>query len=114
MGKPHLDLLALAARLLEGFRTGQRTDAIAHIFVEVPGDFADDCRRALWLQRAARAVAFAGPVVDDVTLIDVACAGQLRTAWANVDIALWIEGEVGSTKGAIGAGLTCPTPECAA
>jgi hypothetical protein len=50
MGKPHLDLFALAARLLEGFRIGERADAITHIFVEVAGDFADDRRRALWLQ----------------------------------------------------------------
>ena len=40
MGKSHLDLLALAARLLEGFRIGQRTDTITHILVEIAGDFA--------------------------------------------------------------------------
>jgi hypothetical protein len=51
-----------------------------------------------------RAVAFAAPVVDDVTLIDIACAGQLGTAWANIDIALPIEGKASSAKGAIGAG----------
>jgi hypothetical protein len=33
--KSHLDLLALAPRLLEGFRIGQRTDTIPHVFVEV-------------------------------------------------------------------------------
>jgi hypothetical protein len=44
MGKPHLDLLALAARLLEGFRTGQRADAIAHILIEIAGDFARNRR----------------------------------------------------------------------
>ena len=48
--KSHLDLLALAARLLEGCRIGQRTDTIPHIFVEVAGDFAHDRRRALRLQ----------------------------------------------------------------
>jgi hypothetical protein len=37
MGKPHLDFFALAARLLGGFRIGQRTDTIAYIFVEVAG-----------------------------------------------------------------------------
>jgi len=47
MRKPHLDLLTLAARLLEGFRTGHRTDTITHIFVEVAGDFARDRRPAL-------------------------------------------------------------------
>ena len=48
--KSHLDLLSLAARLLECFRIGQRTDTIPHIFVEVAGDFAHDRRRALRLQ----------------------------------------------------------------
>jgi hypothetical protein len=48
--KSHLNLLAFAARLLEGFRIGQCTDAIAYIFVEVAGDFTRDCRRALRLQ----------------------------------------------------------------
>jgi hypothetical protein len=52
MRKPHLDL-ALAARLLEGFRIGQRTDTITHIFVEVACDFARDRRRALRLQLLA-------------------------------------------------------------
>jgi hypothetical protein len=74
MRKPHLDLFALAARLLEGFRIGQRTDTIAHIFVDVAGNFPHDRRRAFGLQGAARAVALAGPVVKDVTLIGIAGA----------------------------------------
>ena len=40
MRKSHLNLLALTAGLLEGFRIGQGTDTISHIFVEVAGDFA--------------------------------------------------------------------------
>ena len=50
MGKPHLDLLALAVRLLEGFRISQRTNAVPDLFIEVPRDFASDRRGALWLQ----------------------------------------------------------------
>jgi hypothetical protein len=50
MRKSHLDLLPLAARLLEGLCIGQCTDMIAHIFVEVAGDFAHDRRRTLRLQ----------------------------------------------------------------
>ena len=38
-----------------------------------------------------------------MTLIDIAGAGQFRTTWANVDVALAVEGEVGSAKGTIGA-----------
>ena len=37
MCKPHLDLLALPTRLLEGLRIGQRTDMITHILIEVGG-----------------------------------------------------------------------------
>ncbi len=47
--KSHLNLFTFAARLLEGFRIGQCTDAIAHIFVEITGDLARDCGRALRL-----------------------------------------------------------------
>ena len=35
VGKQHLDLLALSARLLEGLGVGQRADAIAHLLVDV-------------------------------------------------------------------------------
>src|SRR5947207_14320033 len=38
-----------------------------------------------------------------MALINIACAGQLRTTWTNVDVARLIESEVGSAKGAIGA-----------
>jgi hypothetical protein len=36
MRKSHLDLLALAARLLEGFRIGQLTDTITRILGNFP------------------------------------------------------------------------------
>jgi hypothetical protein len=49
VSKSHLDLLALATRLLDGFRIGQRTDTIPHIFAEVAGEFARYRRRALRL-----------------------------------------------------------------
>jgi hypothetical protein len=51
--KSHLNLLAFAARLLEGCGVGHCTDPIAYIFVEVAGNFARDCRRTLRLQQAA-------------------------------------------------------------
>jgi hypothetical protein len=53
------------------------------------------------LQRADRAVVLVGPVVDDVALIDVAGAGQLHATWANVNIALPVEDEVGSAEPAL-------------
>ena len=78
MRKSLLDLLALAARLLEGLGAGQGTDPITHIFVKIAGNLARRCYPALGLQRAGRAVVLAGSVVDDVTLIDGSVAGELR------------------------------------
>lgn len=48
--KSHLNLLALAARLFEGFCIGQGADTITHIFVKIAGNFAHGRRRALRLQ----------------------------------------------------------------
>src|SRR5579859_2586338 len=108
MREPHLYLLALTTGLLEGLRIGQRPDAVTHILIDVAGDLAHDRCRALWLQRAGRAVALIGPVVDNVALIDVAGAGELRAAWANIDVALLVEDEVGSAEGAIGTRRLVP------
>ena len=47
--KSHLNLLALAARLFEGFCIGQGADTIPHVFVKVAGNFAHGCGRALRL-----------------------------------------------------------------
>ena len=53
MGKPHLDLLALPAGQLEGFRSGQGADAVTDLFINIAGYFAYDCGGALWLQQTA-------------------------------------------------------------
>ena len=102
MRKPHLDFLALAVRLLEGFCVGQCAEAVTHILIEIAGDLAHGRRRTLGLQRADRTVVLAGPVVDVVALIDVAGAGQLRATRANVDIAFLVEDKIRSAEGAIG------------
>ena len=62
-----------------------RTVAVVHL------GFSEHCEQ----------IALAGPVVNDVALIDIACAGQFRTAWANIDVTLLIEDEVGPAEGAI-------------
>ena len=88
MGKSHLDLLALPPRLMEGVRVDQGADLITHLLVKITGDLAYDRCRALRLQGTGRAVVLAGPVVDDVTLVDIAGTGQLCAAWTDVDVAL--------------------------
>jgi hypothetical protein len=49
MRKSHLNLLAITAGLLKGFRIGQGADTTSHIFVDVAGDFAHGRGRALRL-----------------------------------------------------------------
>lgn len=106
--KSHLNLLALPAGLLEGFRVGQGADTISHIFVDVTGDFAHSRGRTLRLQQTGRAVLLVGPVVDDMTLVDVTGAGQLRATRADINIALLVEDKIGATEGTIGARRLVP------
>ena len=102
MRKSHLDLLALAARLFESVRIGQRTDMITNILVDIACKFAHDRGRAFWLQQAACTVTLVCPVVDDVALIDIAGAGELCTTRANIDIAFLVESKVGARKSSVG------------
>src|SRR6476661_6347605 len=93
---------------MESVRVGQGADLITHFLVEITGDLAHDRGRALRLQATGRAVVLAGPIVDDVTLVDVAGTGQLCAAWTDVDVALRVENEVASTKSAIGTRRLVP------
>jgi hypothetical protein len=111
--KLRFDLFAFAARLLERRRIGERTETVAHILIDISRDLARNRRRAFWFQRANRAVVLVGPIVDDVALIDIAGAGEFRSAWANVNVTLPVEDKVGPAEGARNA-PTCPTQERAA
>src|SRR6185312_12641661 len=93
---------------MEGVCVGQGADLITHLLVEITGNLAHDRRRALRLQGTGRAVVLAGPVVDDVTLVDVAGTGQLCVAWTDIDVALRVENEVASTESAIGTRRLVP------
>src|SRR3974377_1879096 len=108
MRQSHLDLLALAAWLLEVPSGGQRPDPVAHILVDISCDLANDSCRALGLQRADRAVVLFGPVIDDVALINVARAGQYGATWTNINITLLVEDKVCSAEGAIVARRLVP------
>jgi hypothetical protein len=72
--------------VLEGVRVGQCADAVAHILVEVAGDFAHGCL----VHRGFKAQAeqsFLLACSKDMTLVDVAGAGEVRATWADTDIA---------------------------
>ena len=102
MGKPHLDLLALPAGLLEGLRIGQGADAFTDLFIDIARHFAHNCGGALRLKGAARAVVLVSSVVNDAALVDIAGAGEFRAARADVDVALVIEDKIRSTERSIG------------
>src|ERR1700747_390587 len=87
---------------MESVRVGQGADLITHLLIKITGDLAHDRRRALRLPGTGRAVVLAGPVVDDVTLVDVAGTGQLCAAWTDIDVALRVENKVASTERAVG------------
>lgn len=65
------------------------------LLVEITRHLTHNSGRALRPQQAGRAVILVGSVVDDADLIDVAGVGELCTTWADVDIALAIEGKIG-------------------
>src|SRR6476661_1277881 len=88
---------------MKGVRVGQGADLITHLLVEITGNLAYDRCRALRLQGTGRAVVLAGPVVDDVTLVDIAGTGQLCAAWT-----LRVENEIASTESAIGTRRLVP------
>src|SRR5580700_11762146 len=93
---------------MEGVRVDRGADLITHLLVKITGDLAYDRCRALRLQGTGRAVVLAGPVVDDVTLVDIAGTGQLCAAWTDVDVALRVENEVASTESAVGTRRLVP------
>jgi hypothetical protein len=58
--EPHLDLVALTARLFESFSVGKRTGDVSGVLVDVARDLARwVCRTALWFKRTYIAVELA-------------------------------------------------------
>ena len=102
MGKPHLDLLALAARLLEGLRVGESANVVSHVLVDVSGYLAAGARRASHFEVAFRAVGPACSVGQQATLVDEAGMRERLARRADIHVALPIEGKVLSAELAIG------------
>ena len=102
MREPHLDLLAFAARLLEGFSVGERTNMVSLILVDIARDLASVGRRTLWLELASCAVIHAGPVRQNTALIDEAIVGEQLTRWADIYVALPVKHKISSAELAVG------------
>jgi hypothetical protein len=68
--KPHLHLLALAARALEGFSVGESANVVSYILVDIARDLAGVCCRTPRLESASGAVIGARPIRQDAALVD--------------------------------------------
>src|SRR5665213_1281396 len=80
--KPHLDFLALAVRLLEGFCVGQCAEAVTHILIEIAGELIRSAVPLHLQNSRALTLAFIAPTSVDkigrlVTILDT-----LPTLWA--------------------------------
>jgi hypothetical protein len=103
MGEQHLDALSITARLLECFGLCHCAGNIAGRLVEAARDSAHRrLRTALRFERAASAIACPGPVVKCLPI-----AGQLAgrrqnlAGRADVNVALFVEGEVFAAEGPV-------------
>ena len=103
MREPHLDFLALAARLLEGLSVGEGANMVSHILVDIARDLAGVRRRTPRLELASCAVIHARPVRQNTALIDEAVVGEQLTRRADVYVALSIKDEISSAELAVGS-----------
>ena len=102
MGEQHLNPLSFAARLFERFGLGQRAGNVARLFVDAARDRAE--RRlwaALYLERAALTVGCTGEITKRLAIDHRAGRRQKLACRADIDVALFVEGEVFPTEGAI-------------
>ena len=91
----HLDLLAVAARLREGFRFGQHAGGVACGLIHV----ADDpprrhVRAALRFKRAGAARRHGAEIAKRVIAVDMARRGQRLARRACIDVAHLVVDEV--------------------
>src|SRR4051812_34946699 len=105
MGKQHFDLLPLAARGAIGIRLSDVARHVPCSLEDAAGNFASWLlRAAAWLQGAAVAVIFAGPVDQRSAIVHQrAPATQHLAGRAEVDVALVVVGEVAAGEGVVGA-----------
>ncbi len=102
MGEQHLNPLSFAARLFECFGLGQGAGNVARLFVDAARGRAE--RRfwaALHLERAASTVGCTGEITKRLAIDHRAGRRQKLACRADIDVALFVEGEVFPTEGAI-------------
>jgi hypothetical protein len=100
--KPHLDLLALAPRLLEVLGANERSGDVAGTLMDIARNLARWVfRTALRFERAYIAVELAGAIQKRLALMHGATCPKLLSARAVVDVAGWIISKVAAREGAV-------------
>ena len=107
--KAHLDLFALITGCGELGRAHQRTGVIAGFLILIARDLAGRrVRTTLRLERADPAVASAGTVAHNMVGADAACGREQLAGGADIEVAVAVEGEVGTREGAVVAAALIP------
>src|ERR1700722_11175370 len=103
MGEQHLDALSITARLLECFGLCRCPGNIAGRLVEAARASAHrGLRTALWFEGAAAAIAGPGSVVECLPIAgELAGRRQNLAGRADINVALFVEGEVFSAEGPV-------------
>src|SRR5580704_6165978 len=103
MSEQHLDSLSIATRLLECFGLCHCPGNIAGGLVEAAWDSAHRrLRTALRFEGAATAIACPGPVVECLPIAGQLAGGRQNLAGgADINVALFVEGEVFSAEGTV-------------
>jgi hypothetical protein len=102
VGKPHLDLLALAPRLLEALGASERPGDVSGVLMYVARDLARwFLRTALWFERAYIAVELARTIQKRLAFVHGAARSEPLSARAVVDVAGRIISKVAAREGAI-------------
>ena len=100
--KPHLDLLALAPRLLKVLGASERSGNVAGMLMDIARDLA---RWLLWaalgFERAYIAVELAGAIQKRLALVHGAARPELLSARAVVDVTGRIISKVAAREGAV-------------
>ena len=102
MRKQHLDTLAIALGLLEGFAPGESASDVTGVLVDVARDHAcRSVRAALGLEGTLAAIADARHVPKLVFGENASCRLQEFAHRADVDVAILVEREVFPREGAV-------------
>ena len=102
MREPHLNLLALASRLLEGFSIRKGTRNVSGAFVDVARNLARwFLRTALRFERAYIAVELAGAIQKRLALMHGTTCAKLLPTRAEVNVACRIISKVATRESAV-------------